>query len=261
MCVLQPMRYFNITFLLIVLLGCSNVAVTQGDGDPISHEVWDSLLKKYVTKEGFVDYEGIQNEKATFDSYLRLLEANPPNKETWSDEEQMAYWINAYNAYTVDLILKYYPVESIKDIGSSIQVPFVNTPWDVKFIKIAGEEYDLNNLEHGILRKDFEEPRIHFAVNCASFSCPELRAEAYTGEKLDQQLDEQARIFVNDTRKNHITVDKAELSKIFSWYSGDFNNDMSVEEFVNQYTDVKITESTDVDYMDYNWELNDLLKK
>ncbi|MEQ9299378.1 MAG: DUF547 domain-containing protein [Cyclobacteriaceae bacterium] len=258
MCVLQPMRYFNITFLLIVLLGCSNVAVTQGSGDPISHEIWDTLLKKYVTKDGFVDYKGIQNEKIEFDSYLRLLEANPPNKETWTEEEQIAYWINAYNAYTVDLILQYYPLESIKDIGSSIQIPFVNTPWDVEFIKIAGEEYDLNDLEHGILRGGFEEPRIHFAVNCASFSCPELRAEAYTGEKLEQQLDEQARIFVNDTRKNRITAEKAELSKIFSWYSGDFNDDMSVTEFINQYTDVKITKSTDVDYLDYNWELNDL---
>lgn len=258
MCVLQPMRNFNIAFLLIVLLGCSNVAVTQGEGDPISHEIWDSLLKKFVTKDGFVDYKGIQNEKVKFDSYLSLLEANSPNKETWTKEDQIAYWINAYNAYTVDLILQYYPVESIKDIGSSIQIPFVNTPWDIKFINIAGKEYDLNNLEHGILRKDFEEPRIHFAVNCASFSCPELRAEAYTGSKLDRQLDEQARIFINDTRKNRISANKIELSKIFSWYSGDFNDDMSVEEYVNQYTEVKITTETEVDYMDYNWELNDV---
>ncbi len=258
MCVLQPMRYFNIVFLLIVLLGCSNVAVTQGGGAPVSHEIWDSLLKQYVTKDGFVDYKGIQSDQEKFDSYLRLLEANPPNTATWTEEEQIAYWINAYNAYTVDLILQYYPVQSIKDIGSTIQIPFVNTPWDIKFIKIGGEEYDLNNLEHGILREDFEEPRIHFAVNCASYSCPELRAEAYTGEKLDQQLDEQARIFINDSRKNRITPEKAELSKIFSWYSGDFNDDMSVEEYINQYTDIKITESTDVDYMDYSWELNDL---
>lgn len=258
--VLKRMKYLNVVFLLIVLLGCSNVSVKQGEDNAVSHEIWNELLKKYVSKGGFVDYKGIQSDQEHLNSYLRLIESNPPNKETWTDEEQIAYWINAYNAYTVDLILQYYPVESIKDIGSSIQIPFVNTPWDIKFIKIGDEAYDLNNLEHGILRKEFDEPRIHFAVNCASYSCPELRAEAYTGENLDQQLDEQARIFINDTRKNKISTKKAELSKIFNWYSGDFNDEMSVEEFINQYADIKITKSTDVDYMDYNWELNDLPK-
>ncbi len=254
----KPMRFLNYTFLLVTIIGCSNVTVKEGDGSKVSHETWDVLLKKYVTTDGFVDYKGIQKEKDELDSYLRTLEANPPNREVWSEQEQIAYWINAYNAYTIDLILQYYPLNSIKDIGSTIQVPFVNTPWDIKFIEIAGEKYDLNNIEHGILRKDFDEPRIHFAVNCASFSCPALRAEAYTGEKLEIQLEEQARLFINDDRKNKIADGKAQLSKLFSWYSGDFNDDMSVEGYINQYADMKITSSTDVDYLDYDWSLNDL---
>lgn len=252
------MKYFQIGFLLITLLGCANLSVKQGEGKSVSHDTWDQLLKKYVSRDGFVDYRGFRQEQAALDSYLRTLEDSPPNKATWSEEAQIAYWINAYNAYTIALILQHYPLESIKDIGSSIQIPFVNTPWGIKFIKIGGEAYDLNNLEHGILRKEFDEPRIHFAVNCASYSCPELRAEAYTGEKLYQQLDEQARIFINDTRKNRITTEKAELSKIFSWYSGDFSDDMSVEEYINQYATTKITKSTKVTHMDYDWKLNDL---
>ncbi|MEM8895912.1 MAG: DUF547 domain-containing protein [Bacteroidota bacterium] len=252
------MRFVKYLFILITIVSCSNITVMEGDGSSFSHETWDALLKKYVKADGSVDYKGIQSEKAQLDSYLRSLEANPPNKEKWTDKEQIAYWINAYNAYTVDLILQYYPVGSIKDIGSAIQIPFVNTPWDIKFIEIGGEKYDLNNIEHGILRADFEEPRIHFAVNCASFSCPALRAEAYTGDKLETQLDEQARLFINDDRKNQISKGSAELSKLFSWYSGDFNDNMSVEEYINQYADTQITEETDIDYLDYDWSLNDL---
>lgn len=247
------------TLLVVVLLaGCGNISVENGANEVVSHDIWDALLKKYVTEDGWVDYKGIQSEKDRLDTYLQLLSDNPPNTESWSDADQIAYWINAYNAFTVDLILQHYPVESIKDIGSSIQIPFVNTPWDIKFIKIGGEEYDLNNLEHGILRKQWNEPRIHFAVNCASYSCPALRAEAYTGDKLDAQLDEQARIFINDARKNVIGNNEAKLSKIFSWYSGDFNDNMSVEAYINQYSTVKINPNTTVDYMDYDWSLNDI---
>jgi hypothetical protein len=140
---------------------------------------------------------------------------NPPDKKEWSESAQLAYWINVYNAFTIKLIIDHYPVESIKDIGSKIQVPFINSPWDIKLIEIEGKKYDLNNVEHSILRKDFEEPRIHFAIVCASFSCPKLRREAFTAEKLEEQLQEQAVDFINDPAKNSISKNKAEVSKIF----------------------------------------------
>ena len=149
-----------------------------------------------------------------------------------------------------------YPVESIKEIGGSIYK--VNTAWDIKFIHIGDQTYDLNNIEHGIIRKDFDEPRIHFAVNCASVSCPRLRNEAYTGENLDNQLDDQARTFINNPEKNKIETNKAELSKIFLWFKGDFNKGKSnVISFINTYSVKKINKKTKISYQSYNWNLNE----
>ncbi|MEP4535086.1 MAG: DUF547 domain-containing protein [Cyclobacteriaceae bacterium] len=241
---------------LIALVSCAQLNPVQAGTSPISHSLFDTLLKKHVDDVGLVDYKGFLADRDKLRQYLDLLSNNAPNDEQWTDHDQIAYWINAYNAYTIELILDYYPLESIKDIGSSIQVPFVNTPWDIKFFKIDGEKYDLNNIEHDILRKKWEEPRIHFAVNCASLSCPQLRAEAYTGAKLDEQLDDQARRFINDGFRNDISQDQASLSKLFKWYSGDFEKVMDVEKYINQYADIKITDKTGVEYKEYDWSLN-----
>lgn len=218
------------------------------------HIIFNELLSKYVSVEGVVDYKGFIQDSLEFNKYLNLLALNPPQKK-WSDNQIKAYWINAYNAYTIQLIIRGYPVKSIKDLGGSIYK--VNTPWDIKFIHIGNEVYDLNNIEHGILRKDFEEPRVHFAVNCASVSCPRLRNEAYLPEKLDSQLDDQARLFINYTPKNNITNEKAELSKIFSWFRGDFKKDGTVIDFINKYSEVQITEETEISYLEYTWNLNE----
>jgi len=221
-----------------------------------SHEIWNKLLEKHVTKSGEVSYKGFKADVSLLDSYLKLLSTNAPDPKKWSKNEQLAYWINAYNAFTVKLIVDNYPVKSIKDIGGSI--PFVNSPWDIKFIVIGGEKMDLNNIEHGTIRKYFDEPRIHFAVNCASISCPQLRNEAYVAARLDAQLTEQAQAFLNDKQKNTIGDGKTvKLSKIFSWFSGDFKqNGKSVSDFINKYAPVKIKPDADIDYLDYNWQLN-----
>lgn len=227
----------------------------NAEGDPPSNKIYNTLLEKYVTSSGVVDYDGLQKEEGKLDEYLKLLRENPPNKAHWSDKEQMAYWINVYNAFTLKLILKHYPLESIKDIAGGI--PYVNTPWDIKFIKIGDEEYDLNNVEHGILRKDFDEPLIHVAVNCASVSCPKLLNEAYEVEKLDQQFAEQADYFINHSGENTITKDKLVLSRIFKWYSGDFEKgDNSVVKFVRKYAEIDFVKDPEVEYADYNWKLN-----
>ncbi len=248
-------------FLLILIntgfVCCGKVNVTAEGTMPISHEVFDKLLNKYVDQDGMVDYNGLKKERNKLNEYLELLVSNPPNDENWSQNDQLAYWINLYNAFTLDLILDHYPVESIKDIGSSIQIPFINSPWDIKFIEIDGEKYDLNNIEHEIIRKKFNEPRIHFAVNCASFSCPRLRAEAYVGNRLDEQLEEQTIDFINDPEHNIISTDKLQLSKIFLWYSGDFKNGQTKIEFIRRYAQTKFEDDVEIDYLEYDWSLNE----
>ncbi len=247
--------------VLIGILACLLLMDAEWDttrlieGDPVPHQIFDKLLKTYVDEEGFVDYEGFAKDRGQLKEYLELLQSNSP-KDSWGDAAEMAYWINVYNAFTIDLILEHYPLASIKDIGSSIQIPFVNTPWDIKFIEIGGETYDLNNVEHSILRKKWKEPRVHFAINCASYSCPVLRAEAYTAAKLEDQLEDQARKFVNDDFRNEITKKEARLSKIFNWFGSDFKSVMPLKDFINQYADVKITDETSITYKEYDWRLN-----
>lgn len=249
------MRFYHLLFVIGIVWFIQSCKVSdyQSDARPVTHELWDSLVHEHVTESGLVDYEGFIADSNRLNQYLDLLSRHHPNDEHWSRDERLAYWINAYNAFTVKLIVDHYPVESIKDIKNGI--PFVNTVWDIKFIKIEGREYDLNNIEHGIIRPKFDEPRIHMAVNCAAISCPKLQNEAYTAEKLDAQLDQASREFLSNEDKNVITPDQLKLSKIFSWYRGDFD---SVIEFVDQHTETDIKENPEVEYLDYNWALNEV---
>ena len=223
----------------------------------VDHSAFDKLLKKYVNAKGRVNYKGLKADQTELNSYLALLSKNAP-AASWSKAEQMAYWINAYNAYTIRLVLDHYPISSIKDIGSKIKIPFVTTPWAIKFFTIGGEKMSLDNIEHGTLRKKYDDPRIHFSLVCASISCPRLRNEAYTADKLDKQLDDQARDFLNDPAKNKIGKSEAQLSKYFDWYKGDWNNNgQSVAKWVNKYSTTKMDENAKVTYTDYNWHLNE----
>ena len=158
---------------LAILIFQNAFAVTTPNitSAPISHETFNGLLKKYVSVSGEVNYGGFKKEEKELKKYLDLVSANEPAKN-WSENEKLAYWINAYNAFTIQLILNHSGdnLKSIKDIGARIKIPFVNTPWDVKFINIGGKKMDLNNIEHGIIRKAFKEPRIHFALVCAAKS-------------------------------------------------------------------------------------------
>lgn len=218
-----------------------------------SHSVWNDLLGKHVSANGWVSYRGFVEDSTKLNSYLSELSENPPAKE-WSEDEKLAYWINAYNAFTVKLIIDHYPTASIKDIKNGI--PFVNSIWDLKFFKIGGKEMDLNEIEHAILRKEFKEPRIHFAIVCASKSCPKLLNEAYTAESLEQQLDQQTVEFINDTTKNRVSKEKAELSQIFNWFRGDFTRDMKLQEFIANYALNEMSSGAKISFMDYDWSLN-----
>lgn len=243
--------------VLLLINACGSLNPQQAKTKPVSHEAFTELLQQHVDEMGMVDYRGFMKDRDSLKAYLELLGKNAPNDSNWTEADQLAYWINVYNAYTIELILSYYPVASIKDIGRSVQVPFVNTPWDIKFIEIAGQKLNLNNIEHNILRKNWKEPRIHFAINCASLSCPSLRREAYEGSLLKAQMEEQARLFIKDPFRNHLRPGDAQLSKIFDWFSGDFEEVMPVRDFINQYAEVKITSQTRVSYKEYDWRLNE----
>ncbi|WP_026464670.1 DUF547 domain-containing protein [Adhaeribacter aquaticus] len=246
------MKILKSILFLFLFLGVLQLSAQAA----VSHEILDGLLKKHVSETGKVNYRGFIQDSTQLNKYLKNLSDNPPQKN-WSKEDKLAYWINAYNAYTIQLIIRNYPLKSIKDIGSKIKIPFVNTPWDIKFIKIGKERYDLNNIEHGILRKDFNEPRIHFAIVCASVSCPKLRNEAFVASRLNAQLDDQARDFINDPSRNKIKANQAQVSEIFSWFRGDFTKSGNLISFLNKYSQVKINSNAQISNLNYNWNLNE----
>lgn len=241
-----------IVFFLAVQL-VSGLSAQTG----VSHSAFDEILQKYVDEDGMVNYKGVAAERTKLKSYLKMLEDNAP-MGSWSEDEKLAYWINAYNAFTIELILEHYPVQSIKEIGAAIKIPFVNTPWDIKFINIGGEKRDLNNIEHGIIRKEFEEPRIHFALVCAALSCPKLQNSAYLPEKLDSQLTKAAKDFLNTSSKNEIrSSSQASLSKLFNWYKGDFTKEMSLEQYISMFSETQLSEGANIEFKDYDWALNE----
>ena len=216
------------------------------NAQPVDHRQWTDVLQAYVSENGAVDYKGLQNNKPGLESYLKLLSANAPNDE-WSIDAKKAYWINAYNAFTIQLILKNYPLKRIKDL---------KRPWGLSFIKIDGEEIALNTIEHEILRP-MGDPRIHFAIVCASKSCPKLLNYAYESETLDQQLEYVTKMFINDPSRNSISQSNVKISKIFKWFKTDFPKSEAFIAFLNNYSALKIAAQADIDYLNYSWSLNE----
>jgi len=223
-------------------------------GEIVDHSLYGELLKKYV-KDSMVNYQGFKNEEQRLDEYLQIL--NKTNPEELPRKEQFAFYINAYNACTIKLILKHYPgVKSIKDIGS-----LWRSPWKIRFCKINGKTFTLDEIEHNILRLRFKDPRVHFAVNCASKDCPPLIAEPYQGTILDQQLDANTRAFLNNPRKNRLEGDTLYVSSIFKWFEDDFKAD--VVGFFLTYADEDLKkrllvkrEQIKIKHLDYDWSLN-----
>ncbi len=209
------------------------------------HAAWDTLLRRHVDGEGRVNYAGLVSEKAALKAYLRALAQHPPTP-SWSRAEKMAYWINAYNAFTVDLVVEHYPVESITQIDGG-------KPWDVKRIRIGDVFYSLNDIEHEILRKQFGDARIHFALNCAARSCPPLYGRAYTAENLERTLEERTRKFIRDVRFNRIAPNRLEVSRIFEWYADDFGD---VRAFLSRYSGIDIAPDAVLTFAEYDWRLN-----
>lgn len=210
----------------------------------ISHDSFDALLKKYVSSIGDVDYAGLKNDKSKLQAYLETL--TNTDISTLNKNEKLAFWINAYNAFTLKLIVDNYPVGSITDLEGG-------KPWDKKWISLNGKTLSLNNIENDIIRPQFKEPRIHFAVNCAAKSCPPLLNKAWTAGNLEANFEKQTLKFINNQTFNKISGSSAQVSEIFNWYGVDFGD---VKSFINKYATTKIEAGTEIQFLEYNWKLN-----
>lgn len=236
-----------------------------------NHQDLTELLGKVVVYKGIgnaesqVDYKKLQKEPKLLNKYLKEMGKVPKKTfESWTKDQQKAFLINAYNAFTLKLVVDHYPVNSIKKIGG-----LFSTPWKMKFIRILGRaDVTLDQIEHKMLRKNYNEPRVHFAVNCASIGCPRLRNEAFTAEKLEAQLEEQTKLFMLDTTRNELDASNKvlRLSKIFDWFEEDFTKDgNTVSKFASKYMTedpaikaALVAGEYKVKHLSYDWDLNDL---
>ena len=209
------------------------------------HFRWQQQLEVYVNDQGDVNYKGWKTQEKELEAYITTLEQFPP-ADYWSKAETLSYWINAYNALTVQLILEHYPLESIRDLKD---------PWDTPRFRLGDQRYSLGNIEHDILRK-MDEPRIHFAINCASVSCPKLQKEAFMPRQLEEQLEEATKEFILDPKKNKIHPEQLELSRIFLWFGKDFGTKEERLTFISNYSGVELTRPK-IDYLTYDWALNE----
>jgi hypothetical protein len=250
---------FSLLALMLMAPGIARAA----DCPTIDHEhgAWNAVLQRWVT-DGRVDYAALQREaRAPLEAYLKELSATCAiDYEKWSREQRLAFWINAYNAFTVQLIVDHYPISSIRKIGllpaAAFRRRFIPMPG------LKGAVISLNDIEHGTLRADFREPRIHCALVCASVGCPALPNEAYRASDLNRQLDKQTRSFLSDTSKNRFdpTTNTLYLSPIFDWFRADFEVVAgSVSAYVARYLDdPRISRpGISIEYTKYDWSLND----
>jgi hypothetical protein len=225
-----------------------------------SHLTFAKVLSEFV-EDGWVDYTGLRQRPSNLEAYLDQLAAvSKKGFKKWSEDEQIAFYINLYNAATLKLIIDHYPLKSIRSIGNVIK-----GPWDQSVVRLFGETVTLNHVEHEILRKQYTEPRIHFALVCAAKSCPHLREEPYIPYRLEEQLEDQGKRFLNTPSKNYVDLESrtAYLSEIFKWFKGDFENEnRSVLAFVRGYFPVPISSEMGknkfrIRHLKYDWSLND----
>ena len=260
-----------LALLLVLFVAGAGSAQAQFDHGYAS---WDTLVKKHVkwlpdNRQSRVDYAGLKADRAELKKVLDSLSAVPRAEfDGWSQPQRMAFLINAYNAFTVELILTKYPdLKSIKDLGS-----FVQSPWKKKFFRLLGEERHLDWIEHEQLRPNYAEPRVHAAVNCASIGCPALRNEAFNAAKLEAQLEDGMQRFMADRTRNRVSGGKLEVSAIFKWFREDFEKGQRgfnrVEDVFAAYA-AQLSDRPDeqarlrarslpVEHLDYDWSLNAL---
>ncbi len=250
------MKFMVLILVLIIGHSMMDTAYASEKDDPDS--IFDSILGRYVSVDGFVNYKGL-NEDKEFERYIEYLSNTDPHKLP-SDKHRLAFWINAYNAFVLKGVLEEYPIKSVRDVGWIPHSFFKRKKFDTRHGKIT-----LQVLENEKLREAFREPRIHFVINCASMSCPKLITETYRAEKLEQQLEAQAISFINNRSKNYLDKENGVLyiSSIFKWYEGDFiKRGEKIAEYVAKYLNPDDTEfvrnnEVTIKYLDYDWGLNE----
>jgi len=248
----------SVMLMIILTIVCGLTAAVSASEKDDPGQIFDSILSRYVSEDGLVDYKGLKKDKVIM-KYIEYLSNTNPD-ELPSDKHRMAFWINAYNAFVIKGVLDEYPIKSVLKVG---WIP--HSFFKRKEFKTKHGEITLQALENEKLREAFREPRIHFAINCASISCPKLLTEAYRAEKLEEQLEAQAVIFNNDKSRNYL--DKGNkvlyLSHIFKWYAGDFvKKGEEIADYVARYLnpdDAEFVRNNEVaiKYLDYDWGLNE----
>jgi len=257
----------------------------KSDSFDHSYAAYNSLLNRYV-KNARVNYRGFLDSRTEFETFLRALGSVDENDfESWTKEQRLAFWINAYNAFTIKAIIDHYPIKRSFSLVGIFYAPSnsilqIKGVWTKLQFKAVGKMVTLDEIEHQILRKNFNEPRIHMAIVCASISCPDLSDEAYTPERLEEQLAEASRNFVNNPDKGVYTDEpsgKVKFSKIFKWFGDDFINDYGNKKLFNSYSlkeNVVLNFTSDylepeetkeylmnkglkIGYLDYDWKLNE----
>lgn len=238
-----------------------------GSSETVDHSAWTRLLAAHVRDDGSglsrVNYSAFKKDgHAPLKAYVATLEKTDVAK--LDRAEQFAFWANLYNAKTIDIVLDKYPVASIKDIslGGGLLAAVTGGPWKAKVVKVNGVELSLDDIEHGILRPYFKDPRVHYAVNCASVGCPNLGREAFTAAKLDAQLEAAAKVYINSPRGIAVSGGKVTASSIYSWFQADFGgSEKGVLEHVRKYAEPALKQKLEgvskISEFNYDWTLND----
>lgn len=216
----------------------------------LDHGAFDKQLKDFVDEKGFVDYAGWKKQHSKLKEYLSYLNDNAP-KDGWPQAEQFAYYINLYNAATVNLVLDNNMPASIKDIDGPL-----GQVWLKDAANVNGKMYSLAAIEKNVLQK-MGDPRIHFAINCASFSCPKLQNKAFTASNVNTLMEKGAKEFFNSNKNDLSDSSKPQLSEIMNWYKSDFTDaGFTIIEYVNKYASKSVNENAAISYITYDWSLN-----
>jgi hypothetical protein len=268
------MLQFVATSLVIVCLCSPLLAFDQ------EYEAYGTILKTYVT-DGLVNYADLKKDRKPLDDFIKEAGAVTADEyDSWNRDQQLAFWINMYNAWMMQIVIDHYPIQRGRIIGiiyPAKSVQQISGIWDGIKTQAAGREVTLNEIEHKILRPVFKEPRIHFAIVCASLGCPKLRSEPYRATTLTSQLDESTHNFITDDQKVHLVTERSEIfiSKIFHWFEEDFS-EFATNEWVEKYdkneagalamiarnlpehdAEFLQKQTVNVEYLDYDWSLND----
>ena len=232
------MKKTNTTLLFFLLISCALHA--QPD-----YKLVAPFFKKYISEEGQLNYKSLKKNKLALDKTLKYLTNVPPTDE-WHRNERLAYWLNVYNLHMISMLIENYPVENILDLHEG-------KIWKVKNLLIGGKKYCLDDIENDIIRKELQEPRIHFALYSGAMSSPDLLNDAFTPSNMNQNFEFLTKRFINSD-KNSITKEKANLSMVFDWYKTDFKD---IRAFINKYSKVKIQGNTEITFLPFDWRLKD----